>query len=201
MHTNDCNEQKNQHIQNSIRIQALETQNLNLMKENENKLITIKSLKRKNINLNSKYMNLKMAYETNIQENKLNQIEKKHFIQNAQKTGQIQRYTKNSLMYVNNNIFILYRSTHNDNTLTNKNRISRLIQNEEYSKNNNTELQKQNSELLTNIKVLKAETENHDYRIDQNNSKFENEQRKQKYYLLNLKDMSRSEQNKNILLQ
>ena len=39
-----------------------------------------------------------------------------------------------------------------------------------------------------------------DYRIDQN-TKFENEQRKQKSFLLNLKDLSQSEQNKNILLQ
>ena len=98
MYLNDCNEQKNQHIQNLIRIQVLETQNLYLMKENENKLISIKSLKRKSINLNSKYMNLKMVYEINIQENKLDQIEKKHFIQNVQKVGQIQCYTKNSLM-------------------------------------------------------------------------------------------------------
>ena len=100
MHLNEFNEQKNLQIQNSIRIQALETQNLNLIKENENKLISIKSLKRKNINLNCKYLNLKMAYEINIQENKLDQIEKKHFIQNVQKMGQIQRYTKNSLMYI-----------------------------------------------------------------------------------------------------
>ena len=39
-----------------------------------------------------------------------------------------------------------------------------------------------------------------DYRFDQN-TKFENEQRKQKSFLLNLKDISQSEQNKNILLQ
>ena len=98
MNLNDYHDQKNQYIQNSIRIQALETQNLNLMKENENKLISIKSLKRKNINLNSKYMNLKMAYDINIQENKLDQIEKKQIIQKVQNVGQIQRYAKNSLM-------------------------------------------------------------------------------------------------------
>ena len=54
-------------------------------------------------------------------------------------------------------------------------------------KNKNIELKDQNIYLI-------------DYRINQN-YKFENDQRKQKFFLLNLKDISQSEQNKNILLQ
>ena len=65
-----------------------------------------------------------------------------------------------------------------------------------------------NSDMKTNIINLKNENMGlkdqnihlMDYRIDQN-IKFENEQRKQKSFLLNLKEISQSEQNKNILLQ
>ena len=72
----------------------------------------------------------------------------------------------------------------------------------------NDNLHAKNSEMKSNIINLKNENMElkdqniylMDYRIDQN-TKFENEQRKQKSFLLNLKDISQSEQNKNILLQ
>ena len=72
----------------------------------------------------------------------------------------------------------------------------------------NDYLHAKNSDMKTNIINLKNENIELkdktiyliDDRIDQN-YKFENVQRKQKSFLLNLKDISQSEQNKNILLQ
>ena len=72
----------------------------------------------------------------------------------------------------------------------------------------NNKLHAKNSEMKTNIINLKNENMElkdqniylMDYRIYQN-TKLENEQKKQKSFLLNLKDISQSEQNKNILLQ
>ena len=72
----------------------------------------------------------------------------------------------------------------------------------------NDNLHAKNSDMKTNIINLKNENMGlkdqniylFDYRIDQN-TKLENEQRKQKFFLLNLKDISQSEQNKNILSQ
>ena len=72
----------------------------------------------------------------------------------------------------------------------------------------NDNLHIKNSNMKTSIINLKNENMGLkdqniylvDYRIEQN-TKFVNEQRKQKSFLLNLKDISQSEQNKNILLQ
>ena len=70
----------------------------------------------------------------------------------------------------------------------------------------NDYLHAKNSDMKTNIINLKNENielkdQNLiDDKINQN-YKFENDQRKQKSFLLNLKDISQSEQNKNILLQ
>ena len=89
---------KNEQIENSIRMQEIGNENIYLMEENDNKLTTIKFLKEENINLYSKYMNLKIVYEIGFHESKLDQIEKKYFIQNMQETLQIQRHKTNSLM-------------------------------------------------------------------------------------------------------
>ena len=75
---------KNEQNENSIRMQEIGNQNIYLMKKNDNKLTTIKFLKEENINLYSKYMNLRIVYENGFQESKLDQIEKKYFIQNMQ---------------------------------------------------------------------------------------------------------------------
>ena len=84
-----------------------------------------------------------------------------------------------------------------------------IIQDEkEKLKVENDNLHAKNSDMKTNIINLKNENMGlkdqniylMDYRIDQN-KKFENEQRKQKSFLVNLKDISQSEQNKNVLLQ
>ena len=87
-----------QQYKNSFRIQELGNKNIYLMKENDNKLTTIKFLKEENINLYSKYMNLRNVYEIGVQENKLDEIDKKYFIQNMQETLQIQNHKTNSLM-------------------------------------------------------------------------------------------------------
>ena len=86
--------------------------------------------------------------------------------------------------------------------------INDISQEQEKLKVENDNLHAKNSDMKTNIIKLKNENiklkdQNSyliDYRIDQN-YKFENDQRKQKSFLLNLKDISQSEQNKNILLQ
>ena len=96
--TNECNEMKNEQNENSIRMQEIGNQNIYLMKKNDNKLTTIKFLKEENINLYSKYMNLRIVYENGFQESKLDQIEKKYFIQNMQETLQIQSHKTNSIM-------------------------------------------------------------------------------------------------------
>ena len=98
MKNTECNEVKNEQIENSIRMQEIGNENIYLMEENDNKLTTIKFLKEENINLYSKYMNLKIVYEIGFHESKLDQIEKKYFIQNMQETLQIQRHKTNSLM-------------------------------------------------------------------------------------------------------
>ena len=89
MKNTECNEVKNEEVkneqnENSIRMQEIGNQNIYLMKKNDNKLTTIKFLKEENINLYSKYMNLRIVYENGFQESKLDQIEKKYFIQNMQ---------------------------------------------------------------------------------------------------------------------
>ena len=96
--TNECNEVKNEQNENSIRMQEIGNQNIYLMKKNDNKLTTIKFLKEENINLYSKYMNLRIVYENRFQESKLDQLEKKYFIQNIQETLQIQSHKTNSIM-------------------------------------------------------------------------------------------------------
>ena len=86
--------------------------------------------------------------------------------------------------------------------------IAEVYQELEKLKVENDNLYAKNSDMKTNIINLKNENMGlkdqnihlMDYRIDQN-IKFENEQRKQKSFLLNLKKISQSEQNKNILLQ
>ena len=86
--------------------------------------------------------------------------------------------------------------------------IAEISQEQEKLKVENDNLHSKNSDIKTNIINLKNENmelKNQNiyhinYRIDQN-TKFENEQRKQKSFLLNLKDISQSELNKNILLQ
>ena len=90
---------KNEQNENSIRMQEIGNQNIYLMKKNDNKLTTIKFLKEENINLYSKYMNLRIVYENGFQESKLDQIEKKYFIQNMQETLQIQSHKTNSIIY------------------------------------------------------------------------------------------------------
>ena len=103
MKNTECNEVKNEEVkneqnENSIRMQEIGNQNIYLMKKNDNKLTTIKFLKEENINLYSKYMNLRIVYENGFQESKLDQIEKKYFIQNMQETLQIQSHKTNSIM-------------------------------------------------------------------------------------------------------
>ena len=90
---------KNEQNENSIRMQEIGNQNIYLMKKNDNKLTTIKFLKEENINLYSKYMYLRIVYENGFQESKLDQIEKKYFIQNMQETLQIQSHKTNSIIY------------------------------------------------------------------------------------------------------
>ena len=94
----ECNDVKNEQSENSFRMQEIGNHNMYLMKENDNKLTKIKFLKEENINLYSKYMNLRNVYEIGVQENKLDEIEKKYFIQNMQETLQIQNHKTNSLM-------------------------------------------------------------------------------------------------------
>ena len=129
MHLNDCNKWKQEQIQTSIRMQALETQNIYLRKENMNQLVSIKSLKRANSNMYDKYMNLKIAYELKTKSNKLNQIEKKYLIQNMQEAFQIHGVRKISLMYY---IYFsyYYNAKYSDKILSSKNTISQLIQKE-----------------------------------------------------------------------
>ena len=86
--------------------------------------------------------------------------------------------------------------------------ITEIYQEQKKLKVENDNLHAKNSEMKTNIINLKNENMElkdqniylMDYRIYQN-TKLENEQKKQKSFLLNLKDISQSEQNKNILLQ
>ena len=94
------------------------------------------------------------------------------------------------------------------NSFIMKAEITEIYKEQEKLKVENNNLHAKNSEMKSNIINLKNENMElkdqniylMDYRIDQN-TKFENEQRKQKSFLLNLKDISQSEQNKNILLQ
>ena len=94
------------------------------------------------------------------------------------------------------------------NSIIMKAEIVEIYQEQEKLKVENDNLHAKNSDMKTNIINLKNDNMElkdqniylMDYRIDQN-TKFENEQRKQKSFLVNLKDISQSEQNKNILLQ
>ena len=94
------------------------------------------------------------------------------------------------------------------NSIIMKAEIVEISQEQEKLKVENDNLHTKNSDMKTNIINLKNENVGLkdqniyliDSRIDQN-KKLENEQRKQKSFLLNLKDISQSEQNKNILLQ
>ena len=103
---------------------------------------------------------------------------------------------KDQLKYTENNSIIM------------KAEIAEISQEQEKLKLENDNLHAKNSDMKTNIINLKNENMGFkdqniylvDSRIDQN-TKFENEQRKQKSFLLNLKDISQSEQNKNILSQ
>ena len=90
----------------------------------------------------------------------------------------------------------------------NSKEMMKIKDEQEKLKVENDNLHAKNSDMKTNIINLKNENMGLkdqniyliDSRIDQN-TKFENVQRKQKSFLLNLKDISQSEQNKNILLQ
>ena len=96
--TNECRELKNEKIEDLAKIEYIGNQNTFSMKENAEKLTSIKSLKNENINMYSKYMNLRIIYELESKINKLNIIEQKHFIQNIQELLLVQSQTKNSVM-------------------------------------------------------------------------------------------------------
>ena len=98
MRNTECRELKNEKIEDLAKIEYIGNQNTFSMKENAEKLTSIKSLKNENINMYSKYMNLRIIYELESKINKLNIIEQKHFIQNIQELLLVQSQTKNSVM-------------------------------------------------------------------------------------------------------
>ena len=87
---NECRALKNEKIEDSIKLQKMGNQIIYLMKENANKLTTIKSLKRDKINLYGEYKNLKIAYNFGAKSNKLDKIDNKYIIQNIQEASRIQ---------------------------------------------------------------------------------------------------------------
>ena len=98
MKNTECSKLKNEKIEDSAKIEYIGNQNTLLMKENAEKLTSIKSLKNGNINLYGEYMNLRIIYELESKINKLNLIEQKHFIQNIRELLLVQSQTKNSIM-------------------------------------------------------------------------------------------------------
>ena len=72
MKNTECSKLKNEKIEDSAKIEYIGNQNTLLMKENAEKLTSIKSLKNENINLYGEYMNLRIIYELESKINKPN---------------------------------------------------------------------------------------------------------------------------------
>ena len=153
--------------------------------------------------LNSESNSLKTRTELNFQYHYSNQIKNLKF-------SLLEFIRKLSFSDFHNTINNLIQNVKNMKEIYELNSKKMMIIKDEQKKLKveNDNLHAKNSDMKTNIINLKNENivlkdQNFyfiDYRIDQN-YKFENDQIKQKSFLLNLKEISQSEQNKNILLQ